>query len=359
MKILFITRSTLYKVPGGDTEQITQTAKCLNEIGIETDIRFTNEKINYNNYDLLHFSNIIRPSDILYHTQKTNKPFVLSPNLVDYSEYDRQQRKGISGLVFKLFPADVNEYLKTISRWLMNKDVLKTKSYLKKGHKYSVQEVLKKTSIVLPNSEAEQLTLQKTYSIDRPFLIVPNGINTDIFKQAGPFFKDDYLVVCAARIEGVKNQLNLIKALNDSPYTLLIVGEAAPNQKNYYKKCKQIAAGNIIFTGWLPQQQLAKIYKKAKVHVLPSWFETCGLSTLEAAAMGCNVVVTDKGYTREYFGDDAFYCDPCDPQSIRKAVGQASKKESQKKLQTKVFNDYTWKRAANITLQAYKKIISA
>ena len=359
MKILFITRSTLYKVPGGDTEQITQTAKCLNEIGIETDIRFTNEKINYNNYDLLHFSNIIRPSDILYHTQKTNKPFVLSPNLVDYSEYDRQQRKGISGLVFKLFPADVNEYLKTISRWLLKKDVLRTKSYLKKGHKNSVQKVLEKTSIILANSQAERLSLQKTYSVERPFFIVPNGINTDIFRLNGTLFKDEYLVVCAARIEGLKNQLNLIKALNDSPYTLLIVGEAAPNQKNYYKRCKQIAADNIIFTGWLPQQQLVKLYKKAKVHVLPSWFETCGLSTLEAAAMGCNVVVTDKGYTREYFGDDAFYCDPSDPQSIRKAVEQASKKESQKKLQTRVFNDYTWKRAANITLQAYKKIISA
>jgi len=359
MKILFITRSTLYKVPGGDTEQITQTARCLNEIGVETDIRFTNEKINYNNYDLLHFSNIIRPSDILYHTQKTNKPFVVSPNLVDYSEYDKQQRKGISGFVFKLFPADVNEYLKTVLRWLLNKDVLKTKSYLKKGHRNSVLEVLKKTSIVLPNSKAEQLSLQKIYSVERPFFIVPNGINTDIFKSNGIFFKDERLVVCAARIEGLKNQLNLIKALNNSSYTLIIVGEQAPNQKNYYRKCKEMAADNIIFTGWLPQQELAKLYKRAKVHALPSWFETCGLSTLEAAAMGCNVVVTDKGYTREYFGDDAFYCDPSDPQSIRKAVEQASKRESHKKLQARVFNDYTWKRAATITLQAYKKIISA
>lgn len=359
MKILFITRSTLYKVPGGDTEQITQTAKCLKEIGIETDIRFTNEKINYDNYDLLHFSNIIRPSDILYHTQKTNKPFVLSPNLVDYSEYDKQQRKGISGFIFKLFSADVNEYLKTVSRWLLKKDVLKTKSYLKKGHKNSVREVLKKTSIVLPNSKAEQACLQKTYSIERPFSIVPNGINTDIFKSNVSFFKDEYLVVCAARIEGLKNQLNLIKALNNSEYTLLIIGEAAPNQKNYYRKCKEIAADNIIFLGRLPQQELAKIYKKAKVHALPSWFETCGLSTLEAAAMGCNVVVSDKGYVREYFGDDAFYCDPSDPGSIRKAITQASKCEARKKLQNKIFNNYTWHRAAAATLQAYKKIISA
>src|SRR5438034_7519286 len=123
MKVALITRSTLYKVPGGDTEQIIQTAKCLEEIGMKADIRLTDEQIDYGNYDLLHFFNIIRPSDILYHTTKSDKPFVISPNLIDYSEYDKKQRRGISGFVFQLFSADTNEYLKTISRWLLKKDV--------------------------------------------------------------------------------------------------------------------------------------------------------------------------------------------------------------------------------------------
>jgi len=356
MKVAFITRSTLYKVPGGDTEQITQTAKCLKDLGIETDIYLTNEQINYDSYDLLHFSNIIRPSDILYHTHKTNKPFVISPNLIDYSEYDRQHRKGVFGFIFRLFSGNTNEYIKTVSRWLLKKDVLKTKSYVRKGHKKSIREILKKTSIVLPASRSEQENLKKIYSIDPPCFVVPNGVDTNIFMPNG-CAKDNHLVICAARIEGLKNQYNLIKALNNSAYTLMIIGEAAPNQKKYYKKCKKIAAGNIIFTGRLSHEELVKIYKKAKVHVLPSWFETCGLSSLEAAAMGCNVVITDKGYTREYFGEDAFYCDPSDPASIRKAVQDACNSDPQKKLQKKVLDNYTWNRAAAITSEAYKKII--
>jgi len=357
MKIVFITRSTLYTVPGGDTEQITQTAKCLNEIGVEADVCLTSQEINYNDYDLIHFSNIIRPSDILYHAHKTDKPFVISPNLIDYSQYDKYQRKGIAGFIFGLFSADTNEYLKTITRWLLKKDVLKSKSYFRKGHKRSIQEILKKTSIVLPNSQAEQEYLKKMYSVERPYCIVPNGIDETVFIPNGAI-KQENLVICAARIEGLKNQLNLIKALNNSKYTLMIIGDAAPNQKKYYQECREIAAGNIIFTGRMSQVELAKIYKKAKIHVLPSWFETCGLSTLEAAAMGCNVVITDKGYTREYFGDEAFYCDPGDPGSILKAVEQASKHDSQKNLQNKVLNNYTWHQAAAITLEAYKKIIS-
>jgi glycosyltransferase involved in cell wall biosynthesis len=357
MKVAFITRSTLYEVPGGDTEQIVQTAKCLEDLGIEADIYLTNQRVDYNNYDLLHFSNIIRPSDILYHTQKANRPFVISPNLIDYSEYDKKQRAGIPGFIFRLLPSDTIEYLKTIMRWLLKKDILKTKSYLSKGQKRSIREVLEKTSIILPNSDSEQAFLRKTYTIEKPYSVVPNGINVRVFKPNGAYSKDNNLVVCAARIEGLKNQLNLIKALNHSPFTLMVVGDPAPNQKKYYQKCKKIAASNIVFTGRLPQNELADIYQKAKVHVLPSWLETCGLSSLEAAAMGCNIVITDRGYTREYFGDDAFYCDPADPASILQAVEKASEKDAQKCLQRKIFDNYTWQKAATITLKAYKKII--
>ncbi len=357
MKVAFITRSTLYKVPGGDTEQITQTAECLKDLGIEADIYLTNEPINYDEYDLLHFSNIIRPADILYHTQKTQKPFVLSPNLVDYSEYDKLHRRGIAGFVFRLLPEGMAEYLKSVARWLLGQDVLKSKSYLAKGHGRSVRDILRRTSVVLPASRSEEQRLKKLYALDRPCVIVPNGIDTNTFLP-NEAAKNDQLVICAARIEGVKNQYNLIKALNNSPYTLMIIGDAAPNQKKYYRKCKQIAAANVIFTGRLAHDELVRIYRKAKVHVLPSWFETCGLATLEAAAMGCNVVITDKGYTRDYFGDEAFYCDPSDPRSIRNAVEAASNRSVEKKLQARILENYTWQRAAVKTYEAYKQIIA-
>jgi len=356
MRVAFITRSTLYKVPGGDTEQIIQTARCLKNLGVRADIHLTNEQINYDHYDLLHFSNIIRPSDILYHTYKSNKPFVISPNFVDYSEYDKEQRKGISGFIFHLFSSDFNEYLKTISRWLLGTDVLKSKSYLRKGHKRSVREILKRTALLLPTSKAEFLNLKEKYSVERPYSIVPNGVDAGIFIPNGAT-RNNHLVLCAARIEGIKNQLNLIRALNNSEFTLMIVGEPAPNQKKYFQRCRSIAGVNIIFAGKLSHEELAKLYKKAKVHVLPSWFETCGLSTLEAAAMGCNLVITDKGYTREYFGDEAFYCDPSDPKSILDAVRKAADTGAQKSLQEKILDRYTWRKAAEATLEAYKKII--
>src|ERR1700712_690373 len=122
IKVLMIARATLYKVPGGDTVQINQTAKELTAIGVSADIKLTDEPIDYNNYDLLHFFNLIRPADILYHIKKDNKPFVVSPILVDYSKFDMQHRKGISGLLFKFLSAHGIEYAKTIGRWILGRD---------------------------------------------------------------------------------------------------------------------------------------------------------------------------------------------------------------------------------------------
>lgn len=142
MKVAIIARSTFYSVPGGDTVQAVQTARELNVIGIDTEIRLSNEPIAYGQYDLLHFFNIIRPSDILYHSKKAKKPYVVSTILCDYSEYDKYYRKGGAGILFSIFSSDSIEYLKTIARWLLGKDHLSSISYLWKGQRKSIIEIL-------------------------------------------------------------------------------------------------------------------------------------------------------------------------------------------------------------------------
>lgn len=357
MKIAFITRSTLDIAPGGDTIQIKQTAIQLRKLGVRVDILPATLKIDYNQYDLLHFFNIGRPADMLYHISKSRKPFVLSPIFIDYGEYDRHHRKGIPGFIFRRFSSAGNEYFKTIGRWLLGKDSLRSKSFLFKGQLRSIKEVIRRASWLLPNSEAEFTAMMKEFKVSKSYTVVPNGIDHLLFQPGPSQIKSENLVICAARIEGIKNQLNLVKALNNTEFTLLLIGSPAPNQKKYYKHCREIASDNIQFISHIPQEELLTWYKKAKVHVLPSWFETCGLSSLEAAAMGCNIVITNKGYTHDYFGNNAFYCDPENPASILDGVRKASRSEWKPGLQEKIFREFTWQRAATVTFNVYKKIL--
>ena len=207
MKVAFITRSTLTTVPGGDTVQIMQTARALIELGINVDIKTTDEIINYQNYDLLHFFNIIRPADILCHVKKANKPYVISTILVDYSAYDKYHRKGL-GRLFSYLSADSIEYVKTIARWLLGKDGLSSYDYLWKGQRSSIIELLKGTSMILPNSTSEYERIQTRYNHTPNYTVVTNGIDPTLFDYIPIKPKNKNLVICIARIEGIKNQLN-------------------------------------------------------------------------------------------------------------------------------------------------------
>ena len=93
------------------------------------------------------------------------------------------------------------------------------------------------------------------------------------------------------------------------------------------------------------------------MHVLPSWFETTGLSSLEAAAMGCNIVITKKGDAFEYFENDAYYCDPQSPDSIFQAIEQASSNDVPHGLSSKVLNQFTWEIAAKRTMEVYVELL--
>lgn len=360
MKVLFIARSTLFTVFGGDTVQIESTAKYLRKEGVTVDVRLTHETINYDNYDLLHFFNIIRPADILKHIRKSKKPFVVSTIFVDFSEYEKGNRKGAAGWITNIFSADQLEYVKSIARWIKNGEPIQSFEYLVNGHRRSVRSVASKASMLLPNSLNEYERFKTRYRMERPFKVIYNAIDRDVFSNrssAGGKARNEKLVLCAARIEGQKNQLNLIKALNNTAYTLYLIGKPAPNHIAYYEACKRIAAGNIHFLGFTTQDKLAQLYKEAKVHVLPSWNETCGLSSLEAAYNGCNIVVTDKGDTVEYYGDHAWYCDPADPASIFEAVDKAAKSSYDIQLFQKIEATFNWTRAALDTLSAYKSVL--
>jgi glycosyltransferase involved in cell wall biosynthesis len=356
IRVAMITRSTLYSIRGGDTVQVTETARNLVELGVQVDIRLTDEAIDYQQYDLLHFFNIIRPADILYHIKRSGKPFVMSTILIDYSCFDKFHRRGIAGLLFRLLSADSIEYMKTVARWILGRDRLMSIPYLWKGQQSSIKEILGKAAMLLPNSHLEYERLVKQYGCTTDHVVVPNGIDETLFRFDPSIQKDPLLVICAARIEGIKNQLNLVKALKGTKYRLLLIGAPAPNQLSYYMACREQAGKNIQFISQLTQQELLKYYREAKIHILPSWFETTGLSSLEAAAMGCNIVISEQGDAKEYFGAAAFYCDPASPASILAAVEKASAAAYNDSLRQKILANYTWQHAASSTLAAYKKI---
>mgnify|MGYP003692592429 CR=1 FL=1 len=351
-----ISRDTLFSGPGGDTVQMQQTSTHLEDKGVEIDILLTSDKIEYDKYDLLHFFNIIRVSAILPHLNRTNKPFVLSPIFVDYSEYDQLLRNDIIGKLTRIFGRDGSEYFKTLARRVKNGESINSFSYVLKGQRKSMEKVLNKAKVILPNSNSEYQRLTKAYNFKTDFIIVPNGVDLPTSELSNKEIKKG--VLCVGRIESYKNQLNIIKALKGTGINLTIVGKAAPNHIEYYESCKTEAGTNVRFIDHIPHHELVKLYQSHKVHVSASWFETTGLCNLEAALEDCVLVITKKGDTKDYFKNDVLYCDPNDIESIRNQIEIALKSEPSENLKKRIKEEYTWEKAATETLNGYHKALN-
>lgn len=358
IRAAIIVRSTLFTVRGGDTIQVVNTAHHLRELGIEAEIITCGEELDDDQYDILHFFNLIRPADILRYAMRTRLPYVVSPVWIDYAEYDQVYRAGTSGAILKAMPRHTVEYAKTIGRWLAGRDRLHSKQFLWKGQRGSIEAILRGASMLLPNSHSEFNRLSAAFLHNVPYLKVNNGADDKLFSDEGKEARDPDMVVCAARIEGIKNQLNLVRALNGTKFKLYLIGSPTPNQPGYYRACRKLAGKNVFFTGPLSQRELSCYYQRAAVHALPSWFETTGLSSLEAAAMGCRPVISRKGDTEEYFGDAAWYCDPGNPDSIRDAVERAAASPCNEDFRQRIKEEFNWRKAAGQTSDAYRKVLS-
>ncbi len=366
MKVLFQSRINLYNAPGGDMIQMIKTKEFLEKLGVEVDISLELEP-DLSGYDLVHLFNLMEPQDIYMQMQnalKQNKKYVLSTIYGLYTEFERKARGGAFQAVANVLSPYQIGYVKTLIKYAAEKRIHKgAKKLIWKGYYPMMKEIVNNASVFLPNSVSEMNRVAKEYNLVNPnFIAVPNAIDSGIFRnqnssKENKFIKYRNCIVCAARIEGRKSTLNLVRAVKDSPYTLVLAGKGSANQKKYVDQVHSEAGENVIFLGSIPHDELVQLYDVAKVHALISWMETPGLSSLEAAAMDCNIVVTKKGDTYDYFGEDAFYCEPDDVKSIRTAIDQAFAARPNENLKQRILEKYIWEKTAEATLEGYRKVV--
>jgi len=206
--------------------------------------------------------------------------------------------------------------------------------------------------VLLPNSQGEADSIRAELGVSTPIRVVPNGADPAVFGISAMAGRVG--VVMASRMEPLKNQLALIKACRALDADLTLVGRVHPHHESYAVACRQTAGPSVTFVDHLAPSDLASVFQRSAVHALPSWFETTGLSSLEAALAGCAIVTTDRGYAGEYFGSDAEYCDPASRTSIRSALERALRRGPPPSLSEHIAASFNWDVVAERTLAAYE-----
>lgn len=358
--LLFNTRPSWRIEPGGDSVQLEQTANELVRLGVDVEVCET-VPLTVREFDVVHLFNIQTAGGGRLLAERAiaeRVPMALSTIYWDMrlatQAVDVLRFSSHSGVRFV-----AGRYPRVAVAAAEFKDWLS-----RQRHDSNMAQFLVKTaSVLLPNSFAELEILVQRFA-DRSLrgraVAVPNGVQPDLIESAlgnhQQGFPDAHDgVVEIGLICPNKGQLALLTALADRPeIPLTFVGR--DGNSRYAALCHEagLRRGNTQFTGQLTQLDALLTCRTARVHVLPSLRESPGLSSLEAGALGLNCVVGDACPVSEYFGTDAFVCDPLDWRSVKRAVLEAYETPRSGRLRERILRTSTWARAAEATFDGYK-----
>jgi len=222
MKVLMLGRIKLMEVGGGDKVQVVNTAKELEKLGVEIDIK-TSMDFDPSEYDLVHIFQLDwTPETYLYakKVQHSKKPIILSPihhNVEEVKKFDDEfvfDFRRLSRFLFKdQFKRDT---FKNIYRSIFNpKKLIPTLYTMIKGFKNTQREVLEMSEKCLVQTVKEAEDLKRTFDVDIKWKKVMNGVGGPFINQKDLKNKLDFkdYILCVGRIEPRKNQLNIIKAV--------------------------------------------------------------------------------------------------------------------------------------------------
>lgn len=168
-------------------------------------------------------------------------------------------------------------------------------------------------------------------------------------------------------IEPRKNLERLITAFSElkkkenMQHKLVIVGKKGWKFDSIFKTIKkERLEQEIIFTGYVPDEDLAKFYNAADFFVYPSLYEGFGLPVLEAMACGCPVITSNVSSMPEVAGDAGLLINPESVKDIADAIKKViNDKELQKKMRKqgiKQSSRFSWKKTAEKTLRIYEEV---
>jgi glycosyltransferase involved in cell wall biosynthesis len=183
--------------------------------------------------------------------------------------------------------------------------------------------------------------------------------------QLGHLEKQNF-ILAVSTLEPRKNFKRIIecyiklKQKNKIDEKLIIVGKHGW----YFKDIINIPENlknNIVFKGYIPEEDLIQLYQSAKLFIYPSLYEGFGLPVLEAMACGCPTITSNNSSLPEVAGDAAFYIDPESEfqimEGILKLSGDDNLRQNLAQKGLTQVKKFTWSQCAEKTISLYEKIL--
>jgi glycosyltransferase involved in cell wall biosynthesis len=379
VRVLFVPREDAPRIFGGDVVQMRKTADALRALEIEVDVG-TVQLASEHPYDIVHLWTSLHTPGVLTAQLNALEPVracsrvalstIWAPHhLVRWMDAARRWLFTIhqDGASISLRTAE-RELRQIAARTLdFTLDGGRMTAFAPHPFTHECRSVLARVDLILPNSWMELQAIFAYLGDFAEYSVVPNAVDAIDFEGADPDEVPQELrgapfALMCARFDTRKQQDFAMLAVKELGFPIVFVGERTDAE--IFARMQAIAKGArapVYHYPFASHERLRHLYAGGRVHLLPSIFESPGLSSLEAALLDCSVVTGNLAFESEYFRDAAYYCDPCDAFSIARAVekawnGHDADRARRERLRERIVSDFTWSAAARATLNGYYRI---
>ncbi|MEO0082724.1 MAG: glycosyltransferase family 4 protein [candidate division WOR-3 bacterium] len=340
MKVMFGTFSAATILGGGVRVQVNSLARELRKLDVEVELFDPWKDYQLKEYNLFHlFGAHVGTYHLGRAVKSLGMKLVLSPVF-----YSRRSARSVASFV-------------AVSKRLRKRGGFWTEHMFCK-------ELCDMADLVLPNTRAEADMMTGAFGVPAAKLgLLPNGVDERFYYASPDEFVSRYglrdFILYTGHIGwGRKNVLALLNAVRGIDRPLVLIGGVIHN--DYGRRCLELVRElpGAIHIPALPADStiLASAYAACDTVVLPSFYETPGLSALEAGLAGAKVCITKHGGTTEYFGEHATYLEPSSVESIRQALVESIAKPKTEALRELIRQRFLWGEAAKVLAAAYKRL---
>jgi glycosyltransferase involved in cell wall biosynthesis len=204
------------------------------------------------------------------------------------------------------------------------------------------------------------------HGVDAAFKPLEQYTSSEIASIRAKYKLPANFLLFVGRLNIRKNIYHLLKAIpmlgNDS-IPLVVVGFRDWKMFDIEQVLTESGIkSRVLFTGYVPDEDLPCIFAMATVFCFPSYAEGFGLPALEAMAAGVPVVVSNTTALPEVCAEAGNYVNPGNPQELASMIDRLLSDKKfylQKRLQGLERSRYfTWEQSAKKLLQSIHKVMN-
>jgi glycosyltransferase involved in cell wall biosynthesis len=201
-----------------------------------------------------------------------------------------------------------------------------------------------------------------------PFAVTPLAASPSVETSFVPTHDQTDYWLAVGSLEPRKNYEGLLDAFelywerSVVPKPLLIAGGHGWKSDRLRERIHSLSERKMVeYLGYVPDAKIKDLYTNAFGLIFPSWYEGFGLPVLEAMALGCPVISSDRTSLMEVGGDAVLYIDPSRPEQIADAMlkleSNLSLRFAQRELGAGQAAKFDWDKTAKLTFELYKKVL--